>query len=333
MTKRDESGGTGKRNGGRGRIRLSQIAPRLRARRHRELVEIAAMCAALSEQVSATEILRLVDEALRPRLGYQRIAIAVNDGDHLVVRAATTAVGGESVAGRSGITIPLQRDGFVAGALLVSGTIDRHAVGLLEAVGAIITTTLFSAQRLQTLEANVAGLETQNEELEALSTADSLTGISNRRAFDATLVNEWRRATRSGSTISLLLVDIDHFKDFNDGLGHQAGDACLRLVATLLASSVRRAGDFVARIGGEEFGVILPDTPADAAERLANELCAAVRREAVNHPGSPIAPTLTVSVGIASTQPRLGSSPGQLYAEADAALYRAKGAGRDSVSR
>ena len=176
-------------------------------------------------------------------------------------------------------------------------------------------------------------LETRNAELEALSTADALTGISNRRAFDAALVNEWRRATRSGSTISLLLIDIDHFKDFNDGLGHVAGDECLRLVATLLASSVRRAGDFVARIGGEEFGVLLPDTRIDAAERLANDLCSAVRLEAVKHPGSPISPHLTVSVGVSATQPQRGSSPAQLYAAADAALYRAKSAGRDSVSR
>lgn len=174
-------------------------------------------------------------------------------------------------------------------------------------------------------------LETQ---LRELSRTDALTGIPNRRAFDDALSMEWRRAMReNGAWLSLFLIDIDHFKKFNDEYGHPAGDECLRLVAGAIAASVQRPGDFVARFGGEEFALLLPNTDANGAKRIAERARAAVMELAIPHIGNPPLDIVTISLGIATVR---SSGTGKekpdaaiLVMAADGALYEAKRGGRN----
>lgn len=160
------------------------------------------------------------------------------------------------------------------------------------------------------------------ETLHRISTQDGLTGVSNRRHFDETLALEWRRAARNRAPLALLLVDIDHFKSFNDATGHQAGDDVLRRVAQTLRDSLNRAADVVARYGGEEFGILLPETDDEQAHRVAEAL-----RQRVEFLGS-----VTISVGAASrVPPRDGLGFDDLVRAADEALYEAKRRGRNRV--
>ena len=170
--------------------------------------------------------------------------------------------------------------------------------------------------------------------LAAEARSDGLTGVANRRAFDEVLDREWRRAMRDGSPLSLLLLDVDHFKAFNDANGHQVGDDCLRTIAQTIAASVQRAGDLVARYGGEEFAVILPRTERHDALALAEGICSAVRALRLPHPNSPDGPFLTISIGAATAMPTAGGTqkmPEGLLQAADLALYKAKSNGRNSV--
>ncbi len=160
------------------------------------------------------------------------------------------------------------------------------------------------------------------------SATDGLTGITNRRRFDEILQVEWLRAARAHTSMSLLIVDIDHFKRFNDHYGHVAGDECLRRVAHVLQSSVRRAGELVARYGGEEFVVLLPGAAIAQAEDLAQRCLDAIAAEAVPHAASPTAGHVTFSIGIAHAVPDPAQDPTTLVNAADAAMYRAKTAGR-----
>ena len=164
-------------------------------------------------------------------------------------------------------------------------------------------------------------LEEANARLQRLSMLDGLTGIANRRRFDEALDVEWRRALRSGAPLSLLMIDIDAFKPYNDAHGHQAGDDCLCRVGAILSESLHRAGDLVARYGGEEFVVLLPETDREHAARIAEML-----RERVAA-GAPV----TISVGVSTLVPELGGAAFVLIAEADAALYEAKRSGRNRV--
>lgn len=152
-------------------------------------------------------------------------------------------------------------------------------------------------------------LKQRTDELRRLATIDGLTGIANRRAFDAALDHEWQRACRSKSPISLLMIDIDHFKKYNDFYGHQAGDDCLRAVAAALAATPRLPGELVARYGGEEFAVILPACDPETASRLAEQLRQAVADLHIPHAASETAPELTISVGVASLALDCRSSP------------------------
>lgn len=183
-------------------------------------------------------------------------------------------------------------------------------------------------------------------ELERLSTVDPLTGIANRRAFDDALGQEWRRMMRHQTPLSLLMIDVDYFKRFNDSYGHPAGDRCLRAVAQALAQRARRAGELTARYGGEEFAVLLPQVELHDARNLAERMCAAIREQAIPHEGSAIAAYVTISVGIASVSQLPKSvaalcrdagaavppSAAVLLEAADQALYRAKTAGRNRVA-
>jgi diguanylate cyclase (GGDEF)-like protein len=160
---------------------------------------------------------------------------------------------------------------------------------------------------------------------------DGLTGIANRRQFDATLEAEWRRSARTQAPLSLLMIDVDCFKGYNDRCGHLAGDECLRRVAGALAGQPRRPADLVARYGGEEFVVVLPETPAEGALQVAESMRGAVQALGLAHPCSLAGPQVTVSIGAATRIPVTGQSPSSLVTYADKALYRAKRGGRNRV--
>jgi diguanylate cyclase (GGDEF)-like protein len=161
---------------------------------------------------------------------------------------------------------------------------------------------------------------------------DSLTGLANRRSFDSALSREWQRAARTGRGVALVMVDVDHFKLFNDHYGHVAGDVCLQTVATAIADTVRQSTDTAARYGGEEFAIIIPDTDLIGAMRLADRLVKQINSLSVPHLGAPTG-TLSVSAGVAAFIPPHGHHGAAALVEAaDAALYRAKSAGRGRVA-
>jgi diguanylate cyclase (GGDEF)-like protein len=187
-----------------------------------------------------------------------------------------------------------------------------------------------AAMRTSLIETTRA-LDEANRELLRLSSVDGLTGIANRRQFDGTLESEWRRSARSQAPLSLLMIDVDCFKGYNDRCGHLAGDECLRRVARALAEPPRRPADLVARYGGEEFAVILPETPPEGALQVAESLRAAVLSQALEHPCSLAGPLVSVSIGAATRVPVAGQSPSSLVTYADKALYRAKRGGRNRV--
>jgi two-component system, chemotaxis family, response regulator WspR len=173
-------------------------------------------------------------------------------------------------------------------------------------------------------------LEVKNAELQRLSTVDGLTGLANRRRFDEVLEQECRRARREGSTLALIMTDVDFFKKYNDNYGHQGGDECLRRVASVLADSARRPADLAARYGGEEFALVLPHTTQQGAAIVAEALRAGVAALNILHTGSVTAPHVTLSLGVAVAEAESPSlNPATLIEQADAALYEAKGAGRN----
>jgi diguanylate cyclase (GGDEF)-like protein len=174
-------------------------------------------------------------------------------------------------------------------------------------------------------------LEIANAALRRLAHLDGLTEIPNRRSFDETLAWEWRRVERTGGQVGLLLVDIDHFKHYNDRFGHAAGDECLRQVARVLNESHDRSGDFAARYGGEEFAVILPETTLAGAAHVAERLRGAVAALELAGTGAVEAVRVTVSVGVAAVHPNAMTTPAALLETADRALYSAKAQGRNRV--
>ena len=172
-------------------------------------------------------------------------------------------------------------------------------------------------------------LEYNNEILEQASNTDPLTSLANRRYFDTMLEDEWNRAMRNGQSIALILADIDYFKKLNDTYGHLFGDDCLKAVATILQDSTKRSGDLAARIGGEEFAIVLP-----GAKENIWELAERYRREVETHVfkvNSELDIKLTISIGLASAIPKKGQKEKLLIHAADEALYQAKAAGRNRV--
>jgi diguanylate cyclase (GGDEF)-like protein len=173
-------------------------------------------------------------------------------------------------------------------------------------------------------------LELSNHRLVTMSATDGLTGIANRRHFDETLTSEWSRARRSGQRLTLAMLDVDQFKQYNDHYGHQAGDNVLRQVAAELAQRIRRSGDMVARYGGEEFAIISYATGEENALAMADMICQAIAGLKLTHPYSPFG-VLTVSVGVAIVAPGEEDSIIDFLKAADTALYRAKQLGRNRV--
>ncbi|WP_370680083.1 GGDEF domain-containing protein [Comamonas sp. GB3 AK4-5] len=218
---------------------------------------------------------------------------------------------------------------------------DNSTQALLKMIGKLYN--VLSQQNMQLAEANLhleervaqrtQELEQVNARLESMSRTDGLLQIANRAYFDERLLQACAQAGRSGRPVGLIMVDVDHFKRYNDHHGHQQGDRCLQAVAEALRTSVLRVTDLVARYGGEELAVILPDTDADGALAVARQMVRNVRALELVHGASSVWPHVTVSAGAASLVPPGGSAsraaPADLVALADAALYRAKAQGRN----
>lgn len=204
--------------------------------------------------------------------------------------------------------------------------LTRYGTQRIMAIGGIAMGADFMASFIDLTEQKA-----HNELLQRLAFVDGVTGIANRRRFDEALLLEWRACQRKGAPLALLMFDIDHFKAYNDLYGHQRGDACIRAVAGVLSAGLGRAHDLAARYGGEEFVCLLPDCALPDALAKAQELCQAVHALGLAHQGSPAAPVVTLSAGVACMVPDEHNSPEMLLARADANLYRAKFAGRDRV--
>ena len=186
---------------------------------------------------------------------------------------------------------------------------------------------MFDISARKRMEQEVADL---NRKLEAWSNQDGLTGIANRRLFDQTMAAEWARGKRSGAPLSLLMLDVDHFKGYNDHYGHVKGDECLIRVAQAIGQAPMRSSDLFARYGGEEFALVLPQTPADAAELVAEKCRELVAALNIPHAASPVG-VITISVGVCTMVPGEESSCTTLIERADDKLYRAKRNGRNCV--
>jgi len=182
------------------------------------------------------------------------------------------------------------------------------------------------------LSKNAQDLRKQ-EEVGKLLLTDPLTGLGNRRKMDEALAVEWDRGAREGKPLGVLMIDIDHFKAFNDRYGHPAGDHCLEVVSRAILGHCDRPGDIVCRWGGEEFLVLLSSTDAAGADHVASDIVRVIRQLGLPHEGSPTAPTVTVSVGVASATPSPHGAVARLVERADQALYAAKGLGRNQFCR
>lgn len=172
----------------------------------------------------------------------------------------------------------------------------------------------------------------QSKLLERFAFLDSLTGLANRRAFEDRGASEWNRCLRVSAPLSAIMLDVDHFKRYNDTYGHGAGDECLRRVARALSAALSRSGDLLARYGGEEFVVVMPDTGLDGAARVAERLREAVEREHIPHLASSVADHVTMSLGVATAVPLVVGGLATLVAEADRMLYLSKTSGRNRVT-
>lgn len=207
---------------------------------------------------------------------------------------------------------------------------------LMKPVSAVVLRAKINAmQRITDMRRKLVDLskelETTNAALQVHATQDGLTGIPNRRAFDAALEREWNHAVRDQSPIALILGDVDHFKKFNDNYGHLQGDECLRTVAQTLVKSAHRKIDLAARYGGEEFALLLPSTPAVSALLVAGRVLEAVRALRIPHSGSTTSAHITISLGVTSGAPGKNQKLEDLIRIADRALYEAKSKGRNQA--
>ena len=229
---------------------------------------------------------------------------------------------------RSEYLVPIRHRGRLHGVLNIESTqsdfFTAEACEVFDAIAAQVAGTIHLARV-------VRELELANRKLQALSMQDGLTGIANRPQFDAALQLSWTRLARGSAPLALLMVDADWFKALNDTAGHLHGDECLRALARLCAARLSDDGDLVARFGGEEFVLLLPGRDLEAAVAVGEALRAAVEHQRIEHPSSPIAPHVTVSIGASATWPSEGGDPQDLLLAADRAMYAAKARGRNCV--
>lgn len=245
---------------------------------------------------------------------------------------ATRAVVDEGM--RSSLTVPLEAMGHEVGFLFFSSQ-TRHAYGdehvhLLGRISVQLSHAIEKSRLYDSLLETTRLLEEANARLEQEASTDGLTDLANRRVFDERLELEWRRCRRSQQPLSLLMIDFDHFKRFNDDNGHVAGDQCLHAVAKTMSTAIARAADLIARYGGEEFAAILPETPEDQAADLAEDLRR--RIENLEMCDLPASAGITVSIGVATEVPDKDRTAANLVRRADESLYAAKRNGRNLVS-
>ncbi|MCW8933097.1 MAG: GGDEF domain-containing protein [Gammaproteobacteria bacterium] len=188
-----------------------------------------------------------------------------------------------------------------------------------------------NSQMVNTLSESNQQLQNANEKLETLTLEDALTGLHNRRYFEMQLEFEWKRESREKKVLTLMVIDIDYFKLYNDTYGHAEGDVCLKRVSHILESSLHRSTDVIARIGGEEFVVMLPNINIDGALTLAKQMQQQLHQAGLTHATSPLGDNVTVSIGIASVIPDDNATALGLFKAADKALYKAKTKGRNQV--
>jgi diguanylate cyclase (GGDEF)-like protein len=244
---------------------------------------------------------------------------------------ATRAVVEEGM--RASLTMPLEAMGHEVGFLFFSSQTPRvytedHA-RLLERISGQVSLAIEKSRLYDSLLETTRQLEDANERLERAASTDGLTDVANRRVFDERLETEWRRCRRSQQPLSLLMIDIDHFKRFNDLHGHVAGDECLKAVAAAMTATITRAADLVARFGGDEFGAILAETDEDRSIHLAEELRRRIEELALKDPPKPA--RITISIGVSTEVPGEDRSMEDLIRSADASLYIAKNEGRNLV--
>ena len=240
---------------------------------------------------------------------------------------------------RSVMCLPIKQAGQVCGLLyfennLLDGSFTSGSIEFLRVMGAQAMISISHARLHDSLEQRVAErtsqLEDANRKLATLSATDGLTGLPNRRHFDQQLASEWARASRNLLPLTMIMIDVDHFKKYNDCYGHQDGDECLKRVAHALQEGMRRATDLAARFGGEEFAILLPNTDAALAVQIAEMLRGAIERLAMPHSQSSLG-LVTVSIGVAVAEHGREHDAESLVRAADDALYRAKNAGRNCV--
>lgn len=224
--------------------------------------------------------------------------------------------------------------------LLFKDQMETRGIGLLMILYFMITLRQVRSINLVLKESIINRLELEKskdqteklaQELYQLSTIDDLTSITNRRGFNEALSREWLRAKRSNMPLTLLLIDVDFFKNFNDSLGHPAGDDCLCLIASTLNNFTRRSGEVIARYGGEEFAILLPNTTGEEGVNVAESICKGIAELNIHHPASDIAKNVTVSIGVCSSEPIKLDDSQQFIKLADSALYKAKDSGRNCV--
>lgn len=236
-------------------------------------------------------------------------------------------VAGNSLV-RSEYLVPIRHRGRLHGVLNLESTSRIFFTASVRAAFDAIAIQIAGAVHLAMV---VSELETANRKLQLLSMSDGLTGISNRRCFDHELANAWSDHCRRGTSLALLLVDVDCFKLLNDALGHQYGDECLRKLAQRCAEQFPDEGNLVARFGGEEFAVLLREHSLAEARKLAENLRRSIAMLELEHPVSPIAAHVTASIGVSAARPVSMSGCDELVAAADRALYAAKNKGRNCV--
>lgn len=212
---------------------------------------------------------------------------------------------------------------------LTGRTSSMDEVDGLEAGGIDYITKPIHPAILRARVRNHIELKRSRDTLARMARLDGLTGVANRRTFDDMLLREWRRLARVNNPLAVIMMDVDHFKQFNDTYGHGGGDECLKRVAKAAAGALQRPADVVARYGGEEFVALLPDTTLDGALMVAEAIRAAVAALNIPHTGSKVASHVTLSLGAASTTPKADGKPEDLLEAADMELYATKSGGRN----
>jgi diguanylate cyclase (GGDEF)-like protein len=233
---------------------------------------------------------------------------------------------------RIGILAPILLTG--SGAMLLAWTQGQPrppGIDILQTLEWMAVLNLVGITAMRLMRYSMRRQWALSQALRHLATHDGLTGIANRRHFDQSIARTWQRCHQAGRDVSLILMDVDFFKLLNDGIGHAAGDDCLRDIAALLQDCVSGPDCLVARTGGEEFACILPDHGELAARATAERIMSHLRTQRMPHPGSPIGPHITVSLGVATARPEDGLTVHDLASLADRLMYSAKSDGRDRL--